>query len=101
MERGLARTPRRRAFHRRLSRRHHHLGGELRQLHAQVREPMNYRLIGLNHKTAPVEVRELLAIPDSRLPDVVRRLSQFPAVEEDFWNAEGQTCLSGGRRQDE
>jgi len=45
---------------------------------------MNYRLMGLNHKTAPVEVRELLAIPDSRLPDAVRRLSQFPAVEEAF-----------------
>jgi glutamyl-tRNA reductase len=45
---------------------------------------MNYRLIGLNHKTAPVEVRELLAIPDSRLADAVRRLSQFPAVEEAF-----------------
>ena len=25
---------------------------------------MNFQLIGVNHKTAPVEVRERLAIPD-------------------------------------
>jgi glutamyl-tRNA reductase len=29
---------------------------------------MRFHLIGVNHTTAPVEVRERLAIPDSRLP---------------------------------
>ncbi len=30
---------------------------------------MKFQLIGVNHKTAPVEVRERLAIPESRLPE--------------------------------
>ncbi len=30
---------------------------------------MNFQLIGVNHKTAPVEVRERLAIPESQLPE--------------------------------
>jgi glutamyl-tRNA reductase len=43
---------------------------------------MKFQLIGVNHKTAPVEVRERLAIPDSRLPEAVKRLSEHPGVEE-------------------
>jgi glutamyl-tRNA reductase len=43
---------------------------------------MKYCLIGINHKSAPVEVRERLAIPDSRLPDAMRRLTDRPDVEE-------------------
>jgi glutamyl-tRNA reductase len=43
---------------------------------------MNFRLIGINHKTAPVEVRERLAIPESRLPDAMKRLAQHPGVDE-------------------
>jgi len=43
---------------------------------------MNFRLIGVNHNTAPVEVRERLAIPESRLPDALRRLVQHPGVDE-------------------
>jgi glutamyl-tRNA reductase len=43
---------------------------------------MNFRLIGVNHQTAPVEVRERLAIPDSRLPEALKRLVQHPGVEE-------------------
>ncbi|HTK94110.1 MAG TPA: glutamyl-tRNA reductase, partial [Terriglobales bacterium] len=43
---------------------------------------MNFRLIGVNHKSAPVEVREKLAIPESRLPDATARLSKYPGVEE-------------------
>ena len=34
---------------------------------------MKFQLIGVNHKTAPVEVRERLAIPDSRLPEASQR----------------------------
>ena len=35
---------------------------------------MNFQLIGVNHNSAPIEVRERLAIPESRLPDAMRRL---------------------------
>jgi len=43
---------------------------------------MRFQLIGVNHKTAPVEVRERLAIPESRLPDACKRLAEHPAVAE-------------------
>jgi glutamyl-tRNA reductase len=43
---------------------------------------MNFRLIGVNHNTAPVEVRERLAIPESRLAEALQHLVQHPGVEE-------------------
>jgi len=43
---------------------------------------MRFHLIGVNHTTAPIEVRERLAIPDSRLPDACKRLSEHPSVAE-------------------
>ncbi len=43
---------------------------------------MRFQLIGVNHKTAPLEVRERLAIPDSRLPDTCRDLAAHPGIEE-------------------
>jgi glutamyl-tRNA reductase len=43
---------------------------------------MNFQLIGVNHKTAPVEVRERLAITESRLPEAVRSLAAHPGVAE-------------------
>ena len=43
---------------------------------------MSFRLIGVNHNTAPVEMRERLAIPESRLPDALKRLVQHPGVDE-------------------
>jgi len=43
---------------------------------------MNFQLIGVNHNSAPVEVRERLAIPETRLPDAIRSLVQQPGVEE-------------------
>src|SRR5580700_4365448 len=43
---------------------------------------MNFVLIGVNHKTAPVEVRERFAIPEARLPDAVKQLASYPGVEE-------------------
>src|SRR5271168_1668498 len=43
---------------------------------------MRFQLIGVNHKTAPVEVRERLAIPESRLPEACKRLSEHSAVAE-------------------
>lgn len=43
---------------------------------------MNYCLIGVNHKTAPITLREKLAISDSQLPEALLHLSRFPGVEE-------------------
>lgn len=43
---------------------------------------MNFKIIGVNHLSAPIEVRERLAIPESQLPDAVRMLVQQPGVEE-------------------
>jgi glutamyl-tRNA reductase len=43
---------------------------------------MRFQLIGVNHKTAPVEVRERLAIPESRLPEACKRLAEHPSVSE-------------------
>jgi glutamyl-tRNA reductase len=43
---------------------------------------MNFQLIGVNHKTAPLEVRERLAIPDSRLAEALEHLVQHPGVDE-------------------
>jgi glutamyl-tRNA reductase len=43
---------------------------------------MRYQLIGVNHNSAPVEVRERLAIPESRVPDICRDLAAHPGIEE-------------------
>ncbi len=43
---------------------------------------MSLVLVGLNHTTAPVEVRERLAVPDDRLPELVGRLARLPGIAE-------------------
>ena len=43
---------------------------------------MKFHLIGVNHKTAPLDVRERLAVPDSRLPEATRQLAQWPGIDE-------------------
>ena len=43
---------------------------------------MRFQLIGVNHKTAPVEVRERLAIPESRLPEACKKLTEHPGIDE-------------------
>src|SRR5258708_34108601 len=51
---------------------------------------MNFKLIGVNHQSAPLEVRERLAVPEDRLPEAVRTLVEQPGVEEGMvlstWN---------------
>jgi glutamyl-tRNA reductase len=39
-------------------------------------------LVGVNHTTAPLDVRERLSIPASRLPDAIRTLAHQPGVRE-------------------
>ena len=43
---------------------------------------MDIIVVGLSHKTAPVEVRELLAIPASRMGEALRRLGSYPGIKE-------------------
>jgi len=43
---------------------------------------MNFQLLGVNHKTAPVEVREQLAISDKNLADALRQLMGINGVCE-------------------
>ena len=43
---------------------------------------MKFLVTGLNHKTAPVELRERLAIAKEALPDATRALLQSPGVKE-------------------
>src|SRR5664279_4932727 len=43
---------------------------------------MNLIVIGVNHQTAPVEVREQFAIAEARLPEAVKCLVDQPGIEE-------------------
>ncbi len=43
---------------------------------------MNFIVIGVNHQTAPVEVREHFAIPEARLPEAAKCLASYPGIEE-------------------
>src|SRR5215475_12252246 len=43
---------------------------------------MRFQLIGVNHKTAPVEIRERLAVPESHLPDACKKLADHPSIAE-------------------
>ena len=43
---------------------------------------MNIVVLGLNHRTAPVELRELLAISDSRMGEVLARLMAYQGIKE-------------------
>ncbi|HEV2276321.1 MAG TPA: glutamyl-tRNA reductase [Acidobacteriaceae bacterium] len=43
---------------------------------------MNIVLLGVNHKTAPIELRERLAISPAQLQEATRSLLNFPGIEE-------------------
>jgi glutamyl-tRNA reductase len=43
---------------------------------------MKFRLIGVNHRTAPVEVRERFAIPEARLSEALNCLCKYPGISE-------------------
>jgi glutamyl-tRNA reductase len=43
---------------------------------------MKFAITGLNHKTAPVEVRERAAVSDAALPERLRALRNMPGVHE-------------------
>jgi glutamyl-tRNA reductase len=43
---------------------------------------MNLILTGVNHKSAPVDIRERFAVSDAALPEALQRLLQCPGIEE-------------------
>ena len=43
---------------------------------------MNFYLVGVSHKTAPIEVRERLAFSEDRLPDALRQVASLAGVRE-------------------
>ena len=60
---------------------------------------MNLIVIGVNHQTAPVEVREQFAIPEARLPEAVMTLAAQPGIEEALpasirWSLENRRFLA-------
>ena len=46
---------------------------------------MHIVVVGLSHKTAPVEIREKLAIPESRMGEALGRLCSYRGVREGVW----------------
>ena len=43
---------------------------------------MNIIVVGLSHKTASVEVREKLSIPEAQLEEAICHLKGYPHIEE-------------------
>ncbi|OGW49323.1 MAG: glutamyl-tRNA reductase [Nitrospirae bacterium RBG_19FT_COMBO_42_15] len=43
---------------------------------------MNILVVGLSHKTAPVEIREKISFSEKVLPDALHKLRQYPLVRE-------------------
>jgi len=43
---------------------------------------MSLIVLGINHRTAPVEVREQVVFEPSRIPDALRELASLPAIQE-------------------
>src|ERR671935_341078 len=49
---------------------------------AQPASAARFLLLGVNHRTAPVQIRERLAIPESRLAEATEHLMKVPGVDE-------------------
>ena len=43
---------------------------------------MNIAVVGLSHKTAPVEIREKLSIPEAQIEKAIAHLCSYPHIEE-------------------
>ena len=58
-------------------------------------------LIGINHRTAPVEIREKVVFAGEELPDALRELVGLPGVSESLivstCNRTEIYCLADGR----
>jgi glutamyl-tRNA reductase len=45
---------------------------------------MSIIVVGLSHKTAPIEVREKLFFPEATVPEALKRLSRYEGIREGF-----------------
>jgi glutamyl-tRNA reductase len=43
---------------------------------------MNIAVVGLSHKTAPVEIREKISIPEAQIEKAIAQLCNYPHIEE-------------------
>lgn len=43
---------------------------------------MNIAVVGLSHKTAPVEIREKLSIPEAKIESALTHLKGYPHIQE-------------------
>jgi glutamyl-tRNA reductase len=43
---------------------------------------MNIAVIGLSHKTAPVDIREKLSVPDTQMESAIQTLCNYPHIKE-------------------
>ena len=57
---------------------------------------MNIAVVGLSHKTAPVDVREKLSIPDDVKEKATSQLRSYPHLEEAAWDCGGQSTYARG-----
>ena len=56
--------------------------GIIRALESPIIPPMSLLALGLNHKTAPLEVRERVVFAPERLPTALQELSQVRGISE-------------------
>jgi len=54
----------------------------VKSIEALTQSPVKLVLVGVNHKTAPIEVRERIAISRTDLPETTRALAALPGVAE-------------------
>src|SRR6202012_2567156 len=78
-ERGMARPQSRYSRHRRPLLLGHHV--DCPRATGASSHPMKLQLTGLSHKTAPVHLREKLALPEAELPHALRQLQNMGATE--------------------
>ena len=43
---------------------------------------MNLTVVGISHKTSPLEIRERFALSERQIPEVLRQLQAEPEIEE-------------------
>src|SRR5271157_1374273 len=45
---------------------------------------MELLVVGLNHKTAPIEIRECLAFPEDKMADALDKVHTLPSLKENM-----------------
>jgi len=53
---------------------------------------MELVVVGLNHNTAPIQLRECLAFPENKMEDALRKVGTIPSVRENMIVFYLQSC---------